>query len=204
MKKTVDFRKFEERDIEFVFKCKNDEKLNSLVVGNYHPLSYTEAEEWVRNCMKGDRPDLKFWAICTNDAEKKIIGWVSISEIDMDSKTSSFNGIVIADPAYHDGFAWIESYLFIYDYTFEQLGMEKVFGAALTDHIVSQTMRKIMYTETLEVVKNAVYRNGRSHDVSKSVLTRDNYFKHKNNGDYELKSIIGRIREAKKEALMQI
>ena len=43
MEKTVCFRDFEVRDIDFIYKCKNDEKLNSMIVGQWHPFTYEEA-----------------------------------------------------------------------------------------------------------------------------------------------------------------
>ena len=81
MQPTVIFRDFEERDIDFIYKCKNDEKLNSLIVAQYHPFTYEEAVQWVHGCM-GEHDTFKFWAIATNDDEKRIVGWVAVSHID--------------------------------------------------------------------------------------------------------------------------
>ena len=50
------FRNFEERDIDFIYKCKNDEKLNELTVGQFHKFTYEEAEKWVHGCMNMPRP----------------------------------------------------------------------------------------------------------------------------------------------------
>ena len=118
MERTVCFRDFEERDIDFIYKCKNDEKLNSMIVGQWHPFTHEEATKWVHGCM-GEHETYKFWAIATNDEEKRIVGWVSISNIDKVNQSVCFHGIVIGDPMYRDGFAWIESYLFILEYVFE-------------------------------------------------------------------------------------
>lgn len=195
---TVLFRDFVETDIDSIFRWKNDEKLNSMIVGLWHPFTYEEAANWVYGCM-GEHETYKFWAICANDEEKKIIGWTSLSKIDKLNKTACFNGIVIADPLYRDGFAWIETYLFVYNYAFEKLQLDSVYGSALTDHITSQTMRRVMYGRTIELQKNAVFRNGKYHDVSKGVLYSKDYFYHKTNGDYTLSSILKRIKTIRKE-----
>lgn len=196
MDNTVSFRDFEERDIDFIYKCKNDEKLNSMIVGQFHPYTYEEAAKWVHGCM-GEHETYKFWAVCTNDEEKRIVGWVSLSEID--KKKAFFHGIVIADPNYRDGFAWIESYLFIYDYAFSILGVEKVYGKARTDHLLSQSLRHAMFAETINLEKNALYSGGQYHDISEGMLSRDEYLKHKENGDYELPVIIKRLIAIKKQ-----
>lgn len=194
---TVLFRDFEEKDIEFIYHCKNDEKLNNLIVGQFHPFTYEEAAKWVHGCI-GEHETYKFWAICTNDEEKRIVGWISLANIDMTEKTADFHGIVIADQNYRDGFAWIEACLFIYDYSFEILKLNKVYGEALIEHITSQTMRKIMYANIIEVKKQAIKKNGEYHDISVSVLTNDDYFEHKAKGDYEISAILKHLRQIKK------
>lgn len=198
MESKVSFRVFEERDIDFVYRCKNDEKLNSLIVGNWHPFTHEEAKKWVHGCM-GEHDNFKFWAICSNDEEMRIVGWTSLSEINLVDKSACFHGIVIADPDYRDGFAWIETYLFVYSYAFEQLNLNYVYGSALTDHITSQTMRRVMYSKTIEKKENAVFRDGKYHDVSKGVLFKEDYINHKIQGDYEFKAILKRLRTIKKE-----
>ena len=198
MESKVSFRDFEERDIDFIFRCKNDEKLNALIVGQWHPFTYEEAVRWVQGCM-GVHDTYKFWAICTNDKEMRIVGWTSLSEINLVDNSACFHGIVIADPDYRDGFAWIETYLFVYSYAFEQLNLNYVYGSALTDHITSQTMRRVMYSKTIEKKENAVFRDGKYHDVSKGVLFKEDYINHKIQGDYEFKAILKRLRTIKKE-----
>ncbi len=198
MEPTVSFRDFEERDIDFIYKCKNDEKLNSMIVGNWHPFSFEEAVKWVHGCM-GEHETYKFWAIATNDDEKRSVGWVSLSEIDKANRSACFYGLVIGDEEYHDGFAWIESYLFIYEYAFERLGLNRVYGTRLMEHKQTKAMGLIMFSKREGVLRQAVYKNGQYHDLSIGSLLSSEYFEHKNNGDYEISAIIRRIKKARKE-----
>lgn len=198
MEQTICFRDFEERDIDFIYKCKNDEKLNSMIVGDYHPFSYEEAVKWVHGCM-GEHETYKFWAVCTNDKEQRIVGWASLSQIDHINKTATFHGIVIADPDYHDGYTWINVYLMVYDYAFMQLGLESVYGGALDDNIQTQMMRSLMFIQIIEGNGNTIFRNGRFYATSKSVLRKAVYLEHKANGDYEIKEILKRVRNFKKK-----
>ena len=62
MERTVCFRDFEERDIDFIYKCKNDEKLNSMIVGQSKAFSYEDAVQWVHGCI-GSHDIFKFWAV---------------------------------------------------------------------------------------------------------------------------------------------
>lgn len=201
MVKTVTFRDFEERDIDFIFKCKNDQELNSMIVGDYHPYTYEEATKWVHGCM-GEHETYKFWAVCTNDDEKRIVGWISISNIDRKNQSVCFHGIVIADSNYNDGFAWIESYLYIYQYCFEVLGMNRVYGESIVGHKQSGNIGKILQVPHEGIKRQAIYRNGKFYDLSFGALLREEYFKHKEDGDYEMKAILKRIYNLRKNKLI--
>jgi RimJ/RimL family protein N-acetyltransferase len=192
MKPYVLFRDFEERDIDFIYKCKNDEHLNSMIVGKYKPFSYDDAVKWVHGCM-GEHDTYKFWAVCTNDDERRIVGWVSISQIDYENQSVCFHGIVIGDKAYNDGFAWIESHIFVFQYCFEILKMNRVYSESLVGHRNSNNIGKIIYLMTEGIKRQAVYKNGKFYDVLFVSLLKDEYFEHKNNGDYEMKAILKRI-----------
>ena len=194
---TVLFRDFEERDIDFIYQCKNDEKLNSMIVGEWHPFSYEEAEKWVRGCM-GDHDTYKFWAICTSDEEQRIVGWVSLSEIDKVNKSAFFHSIVIADKNYNDGVVWLESNLFIMAYTFEQLKFNRLYGSFLSGHTVSET-NVLMWTRE-GVFRQAVFKNGRYYDLIYNAILKDEYFRNKENGEYKLSAILRRFKKIRKRA----
>ena len=197
MKKTVSFRDFEERDIDFVYKCKNDKELNSLIVGHYHPFTYEEAVEWVHGCM-GVHETYRFWAVCTNDQEQRIIGWVSLSKIDKINRSACFHGVVIADPRYRNGLAWIESYLFVYEQAFEILRLNRVYGACRVDHKLSMQMSPVMFSQKEGIFREAVFNDGKYVDLYAAALLAKDYFRHKNNGDYEIDKVIRRLAYRKK------
>lgn len=192
MKKTVTFRDFEERDIDFIYKCKNDKELNKLTVKGYKPFSYEDAVKWVHGCM-GEHDNFKFWAVCTNDNEKRIVGWVSLSNIDNENLSACSHGIVIGDNSYRDGLAWIESILFIYEQVFEKMGFNRIYGSCRVDHKLSMQMAKAMFRYIEGVEREALYVDGNFIDVQHSSLLAREYFEHKNKGDYEISKIIRRL-----------
>ena len=201
MDSTVLFRDFEERDIDFIYRCKNDKKLNSLIVGEWRPFTYEEAEKWVHGCM-GVHDTFKFWAVCTNDVEKRIIGWISLSQIDYTNKSACFHGIVIADPLYKDGFAWLECYVFILKYAFEILKINRLYGESLVGHPQSNAVGAIFYWTHEGTKRQAVYKNNRYYDVKLSAILQNEYFEHKNNGDYKIISLIRRINSLRKQNII--
>ena len=197
MQPTVVFRGFEERDIDFVYKCKNDEKLNSMIVGQYHPFTYEEATKWVRGCI-GEHDTYKFWAIATNDDERRIIGWLSLSEIDRLNRKACFHGLVIGDSEYNDGFAWIESNLFVLSQAFEVYGLNRLYGTHIADHKTSSFSVPLFFWTFEGVLREAINKNGDFYDLNYAGILKDEYFLHKSNGDYDIKSILKRIVNLKK------
>lgn len=199
----ISFRDFEERDVDFIYQLKNNKELNKRIVAQWKPYTYEEARKWVNGCI-GNHDTYKFWVICTNDSEKKAIGYASISEIDHKNKSVCFHGIVISDPDYNDGFAWIETYLFIYNYIFEVLKFNRVYAKCRVDHKMTMMMRKLMFAQQEGIYRQALYADGEYHDLSFGALLSHEYFTHKENGDYELKAIIKRLRKIKKEDAQKI
>lgn len=192
MEKTVVFRDFEERDIDFIYKCKNDEKLNSMIVGQFKPFSYEDAVKWVHGCM-GEHETFKFWAICTNDDERRIVGWVSISNIDRCNQSACFHGIVIADKDYQDGIAWIETYLFVLEYAFQRLDLHRLYGSHLVFHSQSDAIARAMFFVNEGIERDAVFKNGNYYNLSIDGILSDEYFIHLNSGEYTISKILKRL-----------
>lgn len=198
MQQSVLFREFEERDIDYIYKWKNDEKLNSMIVGKFHPFTFEEAKNWVEGCI-GNHETYKYWAICTNDNEKRIVGWASISQINKDNQSACYHGIVIADNNYRNGFAWIETYCFILKYTFETLGLNRLYGSSIIGNKQSN-MATHLFLFTIEgVLRQAIIKKGKFYDLRLCSILKDEYFRNKENGEYEFKTILKRFRSLMKK-----
>ena len=189
MDNTVCFREFEERDVDFVYRCKNDEKLNSMIVGQFHPLTYEEAERWVHGCM-GEHDAYKFWAICTNDDEKRIVGWVSLSQIDKENNSACHHGIVIGDNEYRDGTAMFETMLFSMKYAFEHLGINRLYGSCLSEHKISPHMLNALKFTLEGTLRQAIFKNDRYYDKLLYGILKNEYFVYKESGAFDLTALI--------------
>lgn len=198
MQTSIRFRDFEERDIDFIYKCKNDKKLNKYIVGQYKPFSYDDARTWVHGCMT-DNTSFKFWAICTNDQSSTIIGWISLSNINTEDKSACFHGIVIGDKNYRDGKAWIESYLLLFEYFFQTLKFNRLYGSHLSVHPSSGIIAESMFMDVDGKIEDAKIFDGKSVDIIQVSILADNYFFHLSKGDYEYNKIVGRILRKRKE-----
>ncbi|MCR4768943.1 MAG: GNAT family N-acetyltransferase [Bacteroidaceae bacterium] len=197
MDNIVCFREFEERDIDFIYQCKNDEKLNHLIVGQYHPFTKEEATRWLHGCM-GQHDTYKFWAVCTNDDKKRIVGWISLSNIDKTNQSACFHGIVIGDHSFQDGCACIECFLFLYHYVFIECGLNRLYGSCLNENKSSLCMTEAMLNTIEGVARKSVYKNGRFYDVIHSAILRDDYLEYMRQDEFTMKKIVKRLLESKR------
>jgi len=201
MEKTVYFRAFEEEDAELIYKWMNDDDLKKLSIGVNRRMCKEEALDWVKARMRDNRNNV-WWAICAKDTNR-LIGYMSLNSIHYINRSADFGGLVIGDREYQDGSAWIESYLFLYEYAFERLGMNRVYGTHLVDHSTTGFMGSIFFTQQEGILRQAYFKNGKFYDASIGALLSEDYFAHKQNGDYELEAVMKRmmkkIRESKRK-----
>ena len=197
MEKTVFFRTFEEEDIDAIYQWKNDDELNKLTVGLNRKVCRDDVVKWVRSKMPHN-PYEVYWAICANDETRKIIGYAQLTDIHFINSSANFSGIMIGDRNYQDGFAWLETYLFIMEYAFERLGLNRLFGESILGHKDSNGIGKFLFWQKEGVLRQAIFKNGKFYDSLLGSILRDEYLNHKANGDYEIKSILKRIRDTKR------
>lgn len=186
---SICLRDFEERDIDFVLKCKNDDSLNEMIVGTSRKFTYEDAKKWVEGCM-GVHDTYKFWAVCTNDIEKRIVGWISLSQIDRDNHCACHHGIVIGDKDYRDGTAMFEAMLLSMDYAFSILHLHRLYGSCLSEHKTSPHMLNSLGFNFEGTQRDAVFRNERYYDVLNYGILESEYNNLKDNGVFKVDKLI--------------
>lgn len=201
MEKTVYFRAFEEEDAELIYQWMNDDELKKLSTGLNRRMCRDEASEWVKARIRHN-PYQVFWAICAKDSNK-MIGYAYLTNIHYINSSADFGGVMIGDKNYQDGMAWIETYVFVYEYAFERLNLNRLYGSAIDEHKTTLAMRKAMFNTTEGVMRQATFKNGKYYDVSMSSILKDEYFEHKNAGEYEVMSVLKRLTRISREQRKQ-
>ena len=197
MEKTVYFRAFEPEDIILIHQWKNSDELNELTVGLNKKTTMDDDLRWL-NGVKDHHPYYAYWAICSKENDK-MIGYASLINIHYINSSAETGAVMIADPNYNDGIAWIESVLFLFEYAFDRLGLNRVYGKSLVGHKISNTVGPLMYMEIEGTLRQAAYKNGKFYDLQYVGLLKDEYFAHKEAGDYELAKVIRRLRKMRHE-----
>lgn len=197
MEKTVYFRAFEPEDAILIHQWKNSDELNELTVGLNKKTTMDDDLRWL-NGVKDHHPYYAYWAICSKESDK-MIGYASLINIHYINSSAETGALMIADPSFNDGIAWIESVLFLFEYAFERLGLNRIYGKSLVGHKTSNTLGPLMYMEVEGIMRQAAYKNGKFYDLQYVGLLKDEYFAHKEAGDYELANVIRRLRKMRHE-----
>lgn len=192
MNRTVFFRSLEESDTDYIYRWFNDDNLKKLSVGLNRKISLEEAREWIA-ARKKHNPYQVWWAICSVETDE-IIGYASLNNIHYINSVAETGSILIGNPDYNDGFAWIETVLFMFEYAFERLNLNRLYGVSLVGHPMSNRIGDLMFMAKEGILRQAVFKNGKYYDLLYNAILRDEYFYHKEIGDYEMKSIIKRLR----------
>lgn len=197
MEKTIFFRAFEPEDAILIHQWKNSDELNELTIGLNKKTSLEEDQQWV-NAHKDHHPYYAYWAICAKDTGK-MIGYASLVNIHYINSSAETGAILIGDPNYNDGFAWIESVLYLFEYAFERLNLNRVYGQSLVGHKISNLVEPLMFMQQEGVLRQAAFKNGRYYDISFAGILKSEYYSHKEAGDYELPAVIRRIKKLRKK-----
>ncbi|MDR0981645.1 MAG: GNAT family N-acetyltransferase [Culturomica sp.] len=190
--KSIFFRAFEENDYLLINQWRNDPKIQALTGKYFRYVSSLMEKEWVKDKMMHNTKDI-YLSICLNDESKKMIGYISINDIDYVNRTACQGGLVLGDPIAHDGTIWIESILSILEYNFNHLNMNRVYGNSLVEHKLTRIMCEASFQQMEGVGRQAVYKDGRYHDIYFWGLLREDYFRHKEAGDYEVNAMVKRV-----------
>lgn len=191
MTNTVYFRSFEEEDAPYIYEWTNDDDLKSLSVGLNRRICKDEALDWVKYRMRHN-PYEVWWAICAKDTDK-IIGYLYLTHIHYINSSAEFGGLVIGDSNYRDGSAWIESYIFIFNYVFERLNINRLYGTYLETHPATKSMADAVYFKQEGIMRQSVFKNGKYNNEIIASLLAEEYFEHKKKGDYSYNSVLHRL-----------
>ncbi len=195
---SVFFRALELEDLPFIHKWMNDQEMLKDAIGMKRPMSMVECKEWLERRVKPDT--YNFWfAICLNDESKQIIGYTGVNSIHYVNSSATCDAVVIGEKEYRDGISWIETYLFIFDFIFNKLHLNRFYGEHSETQKTTSATEQLFFLTREGIGREALYMHGRYINVVYKSLLRREYLKHLNNGEYELSSIIKRIKLLKKK-----
>ncbi len=195
---SVFFRALEIEDLPYIYKWMNDQEMLKDAIGMKRPMSMSECREWLERRIKPNT--YNFWfAICLNDESKQIIGYTGVNNIHYINSSATCEGVVIGEKEYRDGISWIETYLFIFDFIFNKLHLNRFYGEHSETQKTTSATEHLFFLTREGIGREAIYMQGKYINVVFKSLLRREYMEHLNNGDYELSSILKRLRLLKQK-----
>jgi len=202
MKRSIKFRAFREEDHVLLNKWRNDEDIQHLVGRYFRYVSLEMEREWVKKVMLDNTVNI-YLAICLNDESEQIIGYTSLNDINYHDRTAITGGLVIGEKSQRDANIIIDFYLMLYDYAFNQLNMNRLYGYCLESHKSTIRMACMMGHVVEGVSRQAIFKNGDYQDLINLAILKEDYQKLQNAGGYEFKEIIKRLTKIKKEGYLK-
>lgn len=186
-------RAFEPEDVLQINKWRNDPKIQHMTGGIVRKVSSEMEKEWVNQKMMNNYHET-YWAICLNDESKQMIGYTSINNIDYINRSAFSGGTVIGEKGLRDGYTLFETMLIKLDFVFGTLNLNRLDSRCLPKHrIASKQLQAFKFFQEGQL-RQAVYKNGKYHDLLSFSILRDEYYLYLENGDYDLTKIIKRFR----------
>lgn len=169
----VYLRMIEPGDVEQTFRWHNDYELQKMTCGPIRIVSKEIEKNWVMSKTSNNMKDI-YLSVCLNENDK-MIGIISINDIDLLNRKCACGGILIGDKEYRDGIAYREALKIMRSYVFEQLNMNKLTGKCLEEHILSRADMESAGYKLEGILRNEVFKNGSFHNVMCYSLLRSEY-----------------------------
>jgi len=175
--KRVLLRSFELSDLDEIMKHWNNMELRNRVgSADRGPQSRSDEEEWIRNTWKDRQEKKGFTFAIATIAENKLIGGVSLFNINWVSRSAMF-GISIYDPKNRGKGYGQESTRLILDFAFKTLNLHRVELFTFDFNTQAQeTYKKVGFKE-IGRRRKAAFIDGQYHDDVVMDILRDEWLK---------------------------
>lgn len=190
---SIFLRAFEQDDYLLINKWRNDSSIQEFTGGLIKFVSTDMEKAWVQDKMMHNTKDL-YLAICLNDDSKRMIGYISLNNIDHLNKTAEAGGTVIGEKDCQDGFAMFEALKILLDYAFLQLNINRITASCLPYHFLAPYSLSAFGFQKEGTMREVLYKHGSFKDMDLYSLLRKDYDKIAEEDGYKIISIIKRCR----------
>lgn len=195
---SIFLRAFESDDYVLINKWRNDPEIHKYTGGHILFVSQEREKAWVNEKAMNNRDSI-YLAICTNDENKYMIGYISLVDIDHWNRTANVGGILIGDKKHSNSYAAIEASLMLFKYAFEELNINRLYGRAFTDHTNAYYMNKALMYHFEGVLRQSAFKHGTYHDEYIFSILESEYREYVTNGLYDKKVVMRRMLDEMKK-----
>lgn len=159
--KIVRLRAVEQEDCEMLRILTNDPEYEKMIVGWAFPISTQDQKAWFENC-KNDLHRLRF----TIETEHEgAVGMIGLRDIDWKNGVASGLGMRIAKKEIRTRGLATDAWMTLMRYAFEELRLNRINGSALAYNAASLRVCQKVGFVVEGTQRQAVYKNGKYHDL---------------------------------------
>lgn len=171
--KIVTLRPVEEEDLEMLRDLTNDPEFEKMIIGWSFPVSRFEQKRWFENsCNTSTR--VRYIIETEQDGA---VGMIGLQNINWKDGTADGGGMRIAKKEIRTRGLATDAWMTLLKYTFEELRLNRVNGAALMYNEASKHVcTKVGFIQE-GIQRQAIYKGGQYHDVVLYGCLRTDYEK---------------------------
>lgn len=168
--KKIYLRAMEPEDMEMFRDMINDPEVSRMVVGWSFPVSRKEQMDWYNRSVSDVN---KRFTICLRN-NNKAVGMVTLTNIDLVNR-SAFHGIKLHPTCPKGEGIGTDAVMTLMEYAFNQLNLNRLDGEWFLFNKASKRMyEKCGWCEE-GIKKQAVYRDGKYHDLAICGILKEEY-----------------------------
>lgn len=177
MKKSVYLRAFELSDLDLLNQWHNDDDLNLLTGGRKYFVSSELDRKWLEDKMNNNTTQI-YCAICDMETHK-IIGSISLNNIDFINRNAFWGGIVIGESSNRNISHSVQAVYQMLDHGFSQLNLHKIYGHWLEDNKASLLLGEIFKFKNEGLLRDHVFKNNKFNNVVVKSLLKSEFEENK-------------------------
>ena len=164
-------RAMELSDMDVYQEMFNDESISQSVAGWSFPVSMFEQENWFQRSVM-DAGNKRFSIVLKETDE--VVGMLTLTDIDWQNR-SAFHGIKLRSSCPKCQGIATDAVMTLMRYAFEEVNLNRLDGAWLAYNKASENLYLKCGWSVEGTKKDAVFRNGKYHDLNITGITKARY-----------------------------
>ena len=164
-------RAMELSDMDVYQEMLNDESISQNVGGWSFPVSKFEQEHWFQKSVLDPRN--KRFSIVLKETDE-VVGMVTLTDIDWQNR-SAFHGIKLRSSCPKRQGIATDAVMTLMKYAFEEVNLHRLDGSILAYNKASENLYMKCGWSVEGTKKDAVFRNGKYHDLNITGITKARY-----------------------------
>lgn len=170
--KKVTLRAIEESDLDLLRYMINDPEIESTTVGSSFPVSQYEQRKWFEAHGKSTNEMIRLIIETERDGA---VGMVTLGGFDWVNRVAHRSGIKLVQTKITESGIAIDAINTLFKYAFDELNLNRIEGCVLDYNEQAIAMNKMIGYEFEGVQRQAVYKNGRYHDLLLLSMLREDF-----------------------------